>query len=179
MDAVRLRPIAELNLLALDDFAAAVRPLFEAAGPLAEALHAERPFASYAELLDRAESVAGRLPTVAQIELVSGHPRIGESAATVRQTSALSYREQGYDREEALPPDEVQRVYRDLAELNRAYEARFGFRFIVFVNARPKAEIVTVLRHRLHNELDDELQTALQAIFLIARDRLSGMGADG
>jgi 2-oxo-4-hydroxy-4-carboxy--5-ureidoimidazoline (OHCU) decarboxylase len=178
MDAVRLRPIAEVNLLAVDEFAAAVRPLFEAAGPLAEALHAEQPFSSYVDLLDRAESVAGRLPTVAQIELVSGHPRIGENAATVRQTSALSYREQGYDREAALPPDEVQRVYRDLAELNRAYEARFGFRFIVFVNGRPKSEIVTVLRQRLLNAPADELQTALQAMFLIARDRLSGLHAD-
>jgi OHCU decarboxylase len=178
MDAVRLRPIAELNLLGLDEFATAVRPLFEAAGPLAEALHADRPFSSYANLLDRAESIADRLSPAEQIEVVSGHPRIGESAATVSQTSALSYREQGYDREAALPPDEVQRVYRDLAELNRAYEARFGFRFIVFVNGRPKSEIVNVLRHRLHNELDDELQTALQAIFLIARDRLSGLTAD-
>ena len=27
-------------------------------------------------------------------------------------------------------------------ELNRRYEERFGFRFVVFVNRRPKAEIV-------------------------------------
>ena len=132
--APRLRPIAELNQLAPSEFAEALRPLFEAAGPLAEALHAERPFASYADLLDRAESVAGRLTTAAQIEVVSAHPRIGESADAVRQTSALSYREQGYANEAALPPDEVQRVYAALADLNRAYEQRFGFRFVVFVN---------------------------------------------
>jgi OHCU decarboxylase len=174
----RLRPIPELNQLAPTEFAAALRPLFEAAGPLAEALHAERPFASYAELLDRAEVVVGRLTTAAQIGVVSAHPRIGESADAVRHTSALSYREQGYDGEADLPPDEVQRVYQALAEFNRAYEERFGFRFVVFVNGRPKAEIVKVLQERLRNSPQAELQTSLQAMFSIARDRLSRLAAD-
>src|SRR5438128_4204601 len=53
--APQLRPIAELNQLAVSVFADAVRPLFEAAGPLAGALHVERPFTSYADLIDRAE----------------------------------------------------------------------------------------------------------------------------
>jgi OHCU decarboxylase len=167
----RLRPIAELNQLAPGEFADALRPLFEAAGPLASALHAERPFASYAALIERAESVAGRLTTAEQVEVVSAHPRIGEPADAVSAQSALSYREQGYANEAVLPPDEVQRVYAALADLNRAYEQRFGFRFVVFVNGRPKAEIVKVLEERLPNPPDVELQTALQAMFSIARDR--------
>jgi OHCU decarboxylase len=174
----RLRPIAELNQLAPTEFAAALGPLFEAAGPLAEALQAERPFASYADLLERAETAAGRLTTAAQIEVVSAHPRIGESADAVRQQSALSYREQGYDDEATLPPSEVQRVYATLAELNRAYEERFGFRFVVFVNGRPKSEIVDILQARMRNSPQAELQTSLQAIFSIARDRLSRLTAD-
>jgi OHCU decarboxylase len=169
--APRLRPIAELNQLAPGEFADALRPLFEAAGPLANALHAKRPFASYAELLECAESVAGRLTTAEQVEVVSAHPRIGESPDAVRVHSALSYREQGYANEAALPSDALERVYAALAELNRAYEERFGFRFVVFVNGRPKSEIVKVLAERLRNPPDVELQTALQAMFLIARDR--------
>jgi OHCU decarboxylase len=169
--APRLRSIAELNQLAPSEFAEALRPLFEAAGPLADALLAARPFRSYTDLLDRAESVAGRLGHTEQIEVVSAHPRIGESADTVTQTSTLSYREQGYATEAALPSDEVQRIYAALALLNRAYEQRFGFRFVVFVNGRPKSEIVTVLEERLLNPADVELHTALQAMFLIARDR--------
>jgi OHCU decarboxylase len=174
----RLQPIAELNQLAAVEFAEALRPLFEAAGPLAEALHGECPFASYADLLERAESLAGRLTTAAQIEVVSAHPRIGESADAVRQRSALSYREQGYDDEATLPPSELQRVYAALAELNRAYEQRFGFCFVVFVNGRPKSEIVEVLQARIRNSPRAELRTSLQAMFSIARDRLSRLSAD-
>jgi len=46
----RLVPIEELNDLPLPAFAEAVRPLFEAAGPLGERLAAGRPYASYPEI---------------------------------------------------------------------------------------------------------------------------------
>ena len=59
----------------------------------------------------------------------------------------------------------------ELAELNRRYEERFGFRFVVFVNRRPKAEIVPVLRERLERTRDEELDTALSELVAIARDR--------
>jgi OHCU decarboxylase len=173
--APRLRPIAELNQLALSAFAEALRPLFEAAGPLARTLHAERPFASYANLIDRAESIAARLSTADQIELISAHPRIGASAQAVRATSALSYREQGFDHETSVPPQELQGVYEELARLNLAYEQRFGFRFVVFVNGRPKSEIVKVLHARLSNSRDVELRAGLSAMFLIAHDRLRAL----
>ena len=60
---------------------------------------------------------------------------------------------------------------RRATELNRRYEERFGFRFVVFVNRRPKAEIVLVLRERLERSRDEELNTALAELVAIARDR--------
>ncbi|SRR5258708_1459694 len=167
----RLRPIAALNQLPPAEFASAVRPLFESAGPLEEALYAGRPYTSYDDLIERAESIAAQMPVEQQIEVVNAHPRIGEDATAVRSRSRLSYREQGYDREVGLPADEVQRVYDALADLNRAYEARFGFRFVIFVNKRPKAQIVDLLRDRLRNSRGTELETALHELFSIARDR--------
>ena len=59
-------------------------------------------------------------------------PPIGGTAA-----SARSARRTGTDDDPA--------VLAGLAELNRAYEERFGFRFVVFVNGRPRREIVPVL----------------------------------
>jgi OHCU decarboxylase len=171
-------PIRELNEMAPDDFAAAVKPLFEAAAPLAAALYAKRPFASYADLLERAEMAVARMPVADQIAVVNAHPRIGENAEAVRQTSAQSYVEQGYAAEADLPSDTVREVYAALADLNRQYEERFGFRFVVFVNGRPKAEVLEVLRQRLHNSRTTELETALEAMFLIARDRYTRLTAD-
>lgn len=171
----RLPPIDTLNRLPRDAFAEALKPLFETAPPLADGLFAGRPYRSYEGLLDQAAAVIAGLPDDQKIEVVNAHPRIGEQAGAVRRQSALSYREQGYDREAALDQDELARVYRELAELNRAYEARFGFRFVVFVNGRPKSAIVGVLRQRMERPRTEELATALGEMLAIARDRLTKM----
>jgi 2-oxo-4-hydroxy-4-carboxy-5-ureidoimidazoline decarboxylase len=163
----RLFAISHLNQLAADEFASALNPLFEAAAPLATALWSQRPFASYADLIDHAESLASRLPVAQQIEVVTAHPRIGERADRL---SVLSLREQGYGSNDS---DAEQ-----LADLNAAYEHRFGFRFLVFVDKRPKSAIVEVLRERMNNSPETELRTALRDMFLIARDRLSSMNDD-
>ena len=111
------------------------------------------------------------MPLEQQIQVVNAHQRIGENATVVRSQSALSYREQGYDSEVGPPAAEAQRVYDTLADLNRTYEDRFGFRFVIFVNKRPKSQIIEVLRTRLTNSRATELGTALRELFAIARDR--------
>ncbi|GIV95544.1 MAG: OHCU decarboxylase [Herpetosiphonaceae bacterium] len=169
----QLPPIDELNRLSREAFAEALKPLFETAPPLAEGLWNSRPFESYEQLLDRAEEVIAGLTFNQKIEVINAHPRIGESAAAVRQRSALSYKEQGYDAEAALNPAERERIYRELAELNRDYEARFGFKFVVFVNRRPKSAIIEVLRERMQRSQEEEMAAALNAMLAIARDRLT------
>ncbi len=173
---MNLSPISELNELPRGRFAEALRPLFEAAEPLADALYDARPFRSYAELLERAESVALQLAEDQQVEVVNAHPPIG---ARPERVSEQSYREQGYAHEAALDRAQLAQTYAALAELNQAYEARFGFRFVVFVNGRPKAEIVDVLRQRLTDDRDAELRTALSEMLAIARDRLRKLSHDG
>jgi 2-oxo-4-hydroxy-4-carboxy-5-ureidoimidazoline decarboxylase len=168
----RLIAIERLNRLPQVDFTTAIEPLFEMARPLAQALYEERPFASYEQLIDRAEAIAQHLPFEAQVAVLSAHPRIGANAATV---SSLSYREQGYAAEATAGSDDLRRVYQQLGELNDAYEQRFGFRFVVFVNKRPKAEIVKVLERRLQNGRAQELAAGIEAMFAIARDRLGSL----
>jgi len=109
--------------------------------------------------LGRAREVAGELPDDEKKEILDAHPAIGGSP-----TSERSRREQGTDDNPA--------VLEELAELNAAYERRFGFRFVVFVNGRPKAAILEVLRERIANPRERELQTALHEMLAIARDRL-------
>ncbi len=94
-------------------------------------------------------------------EVLDAHPAIGQRAGL----SARSAAEQGEDAD----PE----VLAELARLNREYEARHGFRFVVFVNRRPKAEILEVLRARLGNPTDEELETALAELVRIAEDRWS------
>jgi OHCU decarboxylase len=159
-----MRQIASLSGLSSDQFAEAIRPLFETAPPLATALHAKRPYASYEQLIDTAESLADEMVREDQVAVLAAHPRIGASPATL---SALSAREQGA----ADPPW----VYDELDRLNDQYEANFGFRFVVFVNKRPKIEVLEELRARLNNSPEIELATGLRDLFRIARDRLRSL----
>jgi 2-oxo-4-hydroxy-4-carboxy-5-ureidoimidazoline decarboxylase len=76
----------------------------------------------------------------------------------------MSHREQGYDRETA-------EAIADLERLNGRYEARFGFRFCVFVAGRSRAELVPVLEAALAAERPAEIQRALGNVIAIARDR--------
>ena len=143
-----------------DRFSATLAPLFEGAPHFLERLAAERPFKSYADLWPRALAVARAMPEADQVELVDAHPRLGAPPASV---SALSFHEQGYDRAEA----EVA----DLDRLNAAYEARFGFRFCVFVNGRSRSELVPVIAAALEADRPTELRRALGDVVAIAADR--------
>ena len=141
--------------------------LFEGAGPLVERLRAEGPFASGRAMLARAREIVFALPEAEQIAVITAHPRIGERPDRVRAQSALSFSEQGYDRDDT-PPEVLLR----LAHLNEEYEQKFGFRFVVFVNRRPKAALVPVLEARLRGSRNEERNTALEEILAIAADRL-------
>jgi 2-oxo-4-hydroxy-4-carboxy--5-ureidoimidazoline (OHCU) decarboxylase len=62
-------------------------------------------------------------------------------------------------------------VVPELERLNQEYESRFGFRFVVFVNRRPRSEIVQVLERRLRRSRAEEMETGLREIVDIAEDR--------
>ncbi len=113
-------------------------------------------------IMRKARRVIHRLGEAERIAILDAHPRIGAPAAAL---SALSRAEQGTDADAA--------TLRLLAELNDAYERRFGFRFVVFVAGRPKAELVPVLRARLARERAEELATGMAEFLAIARDRLA------
>lgn len=141
--------------------------LFEGAGPLVERLERAGPYRSPAELIERARAMLETLSEAEQIAVINAHPRIGEAPARVRALSPTSYLEQGYDR----PDDTPREVLAELARLNTAYERKFGFRFVVFVDRRPKAALLPVLAARLERPRDEELATALAEVLAIAEDR--------
>jgi 2-oxo-4-hydroxy-4-carboxy--5-ureidoimidazoline (OHCU) decarboxylase len=110
--------------------------------------------------LGRAREVLGSLPQEERVEALNAHPRIGE-----RRLGGRSAAEQG----DAAAEDPA--VMEELARLNAAYEERFGFRFVVFVNRRPRAALVPVLRERLGRTREEELATGCDALVAIAEDR--------
>jgi 2-oxo-4-hydroxy-4-carboxy--5-ureidoimidazoline (OHCU) decarboxylase len=129
--------------------AAELAELFEGRTSFVEQL------AALEDPLGRARDVASRLSEAQQKEVLDAHPPIGGTP-----TSARSAAEQGTDDDPA--------VLAELAELNSAYEAKFGFRFVVFVNGRARREIVPVLLERLERTRDEELATGVDELVQIA-----------
>ena len=101
--------------------------------------------------LEVADELAAQLSDDEKAEALAAHPRIGEPSEEQR----------------GAEPE----VLAELADLNRAYEERFGFRFVVFVNRRTRAELLPVLRARLTCTREQELDTGLRELVAIARDR--------
>jgi 2-oxo-4-hydroxy-4-carboxy-5-ureidoimidazoline decarboxylase len=164
-----VRSIAELNALDADALTEAVAPLFEGAPRFLARLAATRPFADEEELFEAARATARSMPVEEQIELLDAHPRIGADPATV---STLSHAEQGYGEPEA---DDHAWVADELAALNEAYESRFGFRFVVFVAGRPRADILPLLERAVLADRDEELRRGLDDVVLIAADRMGSL----
>ena len=108
--------------------------------------------------LGQARELAYELTDEEKKDVLDAHPAIGAQAS-----SARSAREQGTDDDPA--------VLAELAELNRAYEEKFGFRFVIFVNRRPRRELVPILRERLERTRAEELQTGVDELVQIAVDR--------
>ncbi|KAJ3066394.1 hypothetical protein HDU98_010319 [Podochytrium sp. JEL0797] len=164
----QLCTIETLNQATLDDFTVATNILFESAPPLALHLYSHRPYASWPAVLSAAES-AVRNPTLLfspneVTAIINAHPRLGDASAGL---SVHSRGEQG-------AADAA--VDAELMAVNRVYEDRFGFRAVVFVDGRGKAEMVRVLKERVASgERESEVRSALDAMMLIARSRLSKM----
>lgn len=118
-----------------------------------------RRLADREDPLGEARDVIASLSEEEKLEALNAHPAIGARTGL----SARSATEQGDDAD----PE----VLAELARLNRQYEQRFGFRFVVFVDRRPKAAILEVLRARLRRTRDEELETAVEELVAIAEDR--------
>jgi 2-oxo-4-hydroxy-4-carboxy--5-ureidoimidazoline (OHCU) decarboxylase len=126
--------------------------LFEGRTRLVELL-AERD-----DPLGEADEVIAQLDDREKVAALNAHPAIG-----ARNLSERSATEQGAGGHPA--------VLTELSYLNQVYEEKFGFRFVVFVDGRPKSEILEVLQQRLERTREEELETGLRELVAIARDR--------
>ena len=163
--------IDDLDRAAPEAFNAAMSPLFEGAPAFLARLAAARPFGSWDALFEAARRIAQEMPEREQVQLVDAHPRLGAPPGSV---SALSFVEQAYDQEEAANvagEGERGRIAAKLHYLNAAYEARFGFRYCVFVAGRSRAELIPEMAAALGRERELELRRALDAVVDIATDR--------
>jgi 2-oxo-4-hydroxy-4-carboxy-5-ureidoimidazoline decarboxylase len=161
-------PLERLNSLPREE---ALAELLRCCGAQrwASALVEARPFSSPGHLLEEAQRVWGDMGPADWREAIAHHPRIGDIARLRERfaaTAAWSVQEQGGVRGAS------EEVLQGLAEGNRAYEERFGFTFIVCATGKSAEEMLALLRSRLANPAERELQVAAGEVARINRTRL-------
>jgi 2-oxo-4-hydroxy-4-carboxy-5-ureidoimidazoline decarboxylase len=128
-----------------------------------------RPFRDTAHLYAEAERQWKRMGRAEILEAFTHHPRIGDVEKLRERfpaTATLSEAEQ----EGVVGAREA--TLRALLEANQAYEARFGYRFIVCATGKSADQMLELLRARLANAADPELQVAAAEQGKITRLRL-------
>ena len=129
----------------------------------ARALVGARPFADAAALFSVAEDAWAATGPEDWREAISHHPRIGDLASTNGAWS--SQEQQGVS-------GAAEDVLQALAAENSAYEARFGFTFLVCATGRSAAQMLALLQARMPNAPAEELRVAAGEQAKITRIRL-------
>ncbi len=164
-----------LNAAVAADFVAALSGIYEHSPWVARAVVSGRPFSSVDALADAmAQAVAGA-DDAAKMALICAHPQLAGRAAIAGELTDASAQEQrgaGLDR---CSPEEFAR----LNALNDAYQAKFGFPFILAVKGHTRSSILADIAARVHNDPLSERAEALRQIDRIARLRLDALLAAG
>jgi OHCU decarboxylase len=148
--------LAWLNGLSLDDALTTFRDCCGSTSWAEEMVHA-RPFAMVEDLFETAEKTWFSLSPSDWLEAYAAHPKIGSkkpAASQGEKAAAWSAGEQSGTQQAA---DETMR---ELSELNRLYEEKFGFIFIVCATGKTAEEILAICRARLANSMETELRLA-------------------
>ncbi|KAJ2084324.1 hypothetical protein H4R24_000117 [Coemansia sp. RSA 988] len=159
-----LPSIGEINHLSLEEFMQVISLLFEPTALLASRIYDARPYESYDQLLDKADEQIKQLSPLEQLEVINAHPRIGENAAKLSELSRI---------EQGKAADNEDAVLLKWAQLNKEYEDKYGFRFVIFVNGRSKESLIPIVEERIASGYRSvELATGLSEMVDIARDRV-------
>ena len=112
-------------------------------------------------------AVVDAAPRAMRLALIRAHPELAGRAkmadASVREQAGA-----GLDQCSAAEFDAFQR-------LNAAYNARFGFPFVIAVKGLGRADILAAFQARLANDPQTELATAIAQIHRIAGFRLADL----
>ena len=130
---------------------------------------ARRPFSTIDAVADAADDLWRSLDRADWLEAFAAHPRIGDqsddttAAGNTAPASRWSAQEQSGVTADAR---------RQFAALNRRYEARFGYIFIVCATGRSGSEMLDILERRMLNTPEVELREAAEQQRQITRLRL-------
>ena len=168
----------QLNQASLDDATQILAGLYEHSPWIPRAALSERPFTSLAQLKHAMVRVLASAGVEPQLALIRAHPELAGKAMVSKSLTAESTNEQSKAGLTHCTPQEFEKIQ----SLNAAYNARFGFPFILAVRGPrgtglSKAEIIATFARRLLGHPDFERQECIRNIHRIAEIRLNDLFA--
>ncbi len=165
-----MTPAAWLNASARDDAAAA---LLRCGGSArwVDRMMDRRPFASEGDLQAAADAAWVGLDRADYLEAFARHPRLGADVTHLRE------RWSAQEQSGVTRADEA--TFEALRAGNAAYEARFGFVFLVCATGKSATEVLTLLEQRMSNDPETELGVAAAELTKITRLRLEKLEGQG
>ena len=112
-----------------------------------------RPFGSVEQLAEVAERIWWSLQPEDWLESFNSHPKIGERKT---ESSAHGWSEQEQSGVKTASDDTKVK----LADLNREYEKKFGYIFIICATGKTSDEMLSSLQERLQHSAEKELHIA-------------------
>ena len=164
----------QLNAATVDECVALVDGTYEHSPWIARAAAAHRPFASLVHLKLVLAQVVREGGQDAQLALIRAHPELAGKAMVNNTLTAESTNEQNKAGLTQCTPQEFETIQ----QLNRDYNAKFGFPFILAVRGPrgtglAKQDIIDTFARRLHGHPDFEREECLRNIHRIAEIRLN------
>jgi allantoicase len=109
---------------------------------------ASRPFDTVEQVLEASEVAFLDLEADDWLEAFSGHPRIGEMG------------DANANREQAGSAEAESAVLAALGDINRRYEEKFGFTYIVYATGKSAREMLDTADERIENTRGTEIEIA-------------------
>lgn len=163
--------IARVNDLDRAAFVARFGAVYEHSAWVAEGAWDARPFTDRTALEEAMRDVVLGAGRDRQLALLCAHPRLG----TRLELSGYSRSEQsGAGIASASEADRA-----TLERLNRAYEEKFGFPFILAVRNASVPTILDSCRARIDHDAPAEFEESRRQVFRIAHFRLTDLVHDG
>jgi N-carbamoyl-L-amino-acid hydrolase len=166
--------LAQFNAAPPDVAVAMLDGVYEHSPWIAREVLPFRPMRSLAQLKHRLASVVSASSTAAQLKLLRAHPELaGKAMVDHRLTAESSHEQRSAGLTQCTPAE-----FETIQQLNRDYNARFGFPFILAVRGPrgtglSKAEIIATFARRLQGHPEFELQEGLRNVHRIAEIRLN------
>jgi 2-oxo-4-hydroxy-4-carboxy-5-ureidoimidazoline decarboxylase len=163
--------IAALNQFDREQFVESLGTIFEHSPWVADLAYECRPFRSVSHLHQSMVETVEKSPEFQRMALICNHPELAGKEADAGTLTTDSLKEQSGAGLNQCTAEELAQ----LQSLNRTYQEKFEFPFVIAVTGLNKIQIIEALEARLKNSAAVEFDTSIIEIGKIGKIRLDAL----